>query len=262
MPSPFPGMDPYLEHPDFWPEVHHWLITAIAEKLVPQIRPKYEIAINKRVYTINDGNKNDLLVGIPDVTIKRPPKAPNTQSNVAVISQVTKPITVTVPIPEEIKQAYLEVREMGTGSVITAIEILSPVNKRPGEGRKTYLKKRQQVLGSLTHLIEIDLLRGGEYMPILDNPFQTDYRILISEESKRPKAELYAFNLSQPLPSFSVPLQKEDQEAIINLQQIFNEIYDRAGFDYRIDYQMETIPPIREEDQQWVKQVLEQTPET
>lgn len=257
MPSPFPGMDPYLEHPDFWPEVHSRLIVAIADRLVPQVRPKYEVAIEKRIYEINDSNGGDLLVGIPDVTIKRQPTAPNYQSNVAVASDVTQPITVNVPIPETIRQAYLEVREMGTGRVVTAIEILSPVNKRPGEGRETYCKKRQRVLGSLTHLVEIDLLRGGEPMPILAHPIQSNYRILISRESNRPRAELYALNLSDTLPIFSVPLRSEDSEPILNLQQIFNEVYERAGFDYRINYNLELVPPLLEKDKQWIKDFLQ-----
>ncbi len=75
MPSPFPGMDPYLEGPNFWPEVHSRLIIEIAELLVPQLRPKYRVALEKRVYE-SAGNES-LLVGIPDVVVqRRQPTAP------------------------------------------------------------------------------------------------------------------------------------------------------------------------------------------
>ena len=77
-------------------------------------------------------------MGIPDASIHRqsaqqlpPPHPP---------AAVVQPQTVTVPIPEQSKQAYLEIRDMQTGQVVTAIEILSPVNKRPGEGRDTYIQ--------------------------------------------------------------------------------------------------------------------------
>ncbi len=146
MHSPFPGMNPYLENPELWTEVHSRLIIAIA----PQLRPKYRVAVEKRVYQMTD--ENSILVGIPDVLVGR--SLTNTEkepSNIAVAAPPIKPITVNVPILEEVREAYLEVREVGTGEVVTVIEILSPKNKRTGEGRKAYESKRQQILGSLTH---------------------------------------------------------------------------------------------------------------
>ncbi len=259
MPSPFPGMDPYLEHPDFWQETHNRLIVAIAESVMPQIRPKYEIAIEKRIYEINDTNDNNgdsLLVGIPDVAIKRQPNSPNVPTSSVATVTTTVPTTVKVPIPEKIKQAYLEVREMATRQVVTAIEILSPVNKRNGEGRTTYLKKRQSILGSLTHLVEIDLLRGWQSMPILNNPIQSDYRVLVSRSDRRPFAELYAFNLRDSLPVFPLPLREEDVEPIVNLPELLTGIYDRAGYDYRIDYHQEPLPPLSEQDMVWANELL------
>ena len=262
MPSPFPGMDPYLEHPDFWQETHHWLISLIAESLVPQIRPKYEIAIEKRIYQINDTNDNNddsLLVGIPDVAIKRQPNAPDVPTGSVAIATLTVPTTVKVPAPEKIKQTYLEVREMATRQVVTAIEILSPVNKRSGDGRITYLKKRQSILGSLTHLVEIDLLRKGEPMPVLNNSIQSDYRVLVSRSNRRPMAELYGFNLSDSLPVFLLPLREEDVEPIVNLPELFAGVYDRAGYDYRIDYDRDPIPSLSEENLVWAKELLQAT---
>lgn len=261
MPSPFPGFDPYLEHPDFWPEVHSRLIVALADSLVPQVRPKYEIAIEKRIYEINPSNgDNSLLVGVPDLAVKRQSSNLNqspSQIAVAVVSSPVQPIAVNVPIPEKIKQHYLEIRDRGTGLVVTVVEILSPVNKRSGEGRDSYLQKRQRILGSLTNLVEIDLIRKFQPMPILENDIKSDYRVLISRHSHRPQAELYAFNLKNSLPTFSLPLRSEDVEPTVNLQQLFMEIYDKAGYDYRIDYRSEIVPPLSDEDRVWVRDLLE-----
>jgi len=260
MPSPFPGFDPYLEHPDFWPEVHSRLIVALADSLVPQVRPKYEIAIEKRIYEINPSNgDNSLLVGVPDLAVKRQSSNINqspSQLAVAVASSPVEPIMVTVPIPEKIKQNYLEVRDRGTGLVVTVVEILSPVNKRTGEGRDSYLQKRQRILGSLTNLVEIDLIRSFQTMPILENPIKSDYRVLISRYSHRPQAELYAFNLKDSLPTFYLPLRSEDVEPTVNLQQLFSDIYDKAGYDYRINYTAEIVPALSEEDRVWVQELL------
>lgn len=258
MPSPFPGMNPYLEHPILWPEVHHLLITLIFEGLVPQVRPKYRVAIEKRVYEIsNTAGENALLVGVPDVSVQKQPHDPNS-TNVAVAAPSTQPISVKVPVPEKIQQAYLEIRDLTTGQVITTIEILSPVNKRSGEGRAAYLKKRQKILGSLTNFVEIDLLRGWQPMPILDNPVSSDYRILVSDSNRRPKADLYALDLRSPLPTFSLPLRATDPEPVIELQMLLDTVYDRAGYDYTLDYTQEIVPALSEEDTAWIKEILKQ----
>ncbi len=137
MPSPFPGIDPYLEHPDLWPGLHHWLIIEIARWLSPQLRPKYRVAVEVRMYETS--GENSLLVGIPDVTVKHRRTATNlTSTNVVVAVSSAQPARVTVPVPEIIKEAYLEVREVGTEEVVTSIEILSPTNKRSRKGRQMY----------------------------------------------------------------------------------------------------------------------------
>ncbi len=258
MPSPFPGMDPYLEHPDFWPEVHHWLITLIAETLVPQVRPKYRVAIEKRIYEISQpeesSNGNSLLVGIPDVSIHRQSaQQPSSHQSTTAVAQ---PQTVTLPMPEQVKQAYLEIREMQTGQVVTAIEILSPVNKRSGEGRNTYIQKRQRILGSLTHLVEIDLLRGWQAMPILGSPTIGDYRILISHSERRPSADWYAIELKEALPTLSIPLLHKDESATVDLQALLTAVYDRGGFDYVLDYSRPLNPLLSDDKASWANQIL------
>ncbi len=257
MPSPFPGMDPYLEHPELWPGVHHWLIIAIAESLVPQLRPKYRVAVEVRVYETS-GDKS-LLVGIPDVTVQRPVSAINKGDlNVAIASPPSQPVTVTLPMPETHKEGYLEVRDVATGEVVTAIEILSPTNKRPGEGRKAYENKRQRVLGRLTHLVEIDLLRAGQPMPIVSNGIEGSYRILVSRGEHRPQAELYVFNLQDSVPSFPLPLRSGDTEPLVDLQGLLNQVYDRAAYDLVINYNREPVPPLSEVDAAWAEAVLQE----
>lgn len=251
MPSPFPGMNPYLEHPEIWPGVHHWLIVELARFLSPQLRPKYRVAVEVRMYeTIGE---QSLLVGIPDLTVKGS-QATTKQpiSNVAVAQSPTQPQTVEVPVPETIKQGYLEVREVATREVVTAIEILSPINKLSGEGRKQYETKRNKVLGSSTHLVEIDLLRRGEPMPVYPSSIQTHYRILVSRGERRPQADLYAFNLPDTIPSFPLPLKSGDREPLVDLQLLLSNVYDQASYDLAIDYTQEPVPPLSEEDRVWV----------
>lgn len=252
MPSPFPGMDPYLENPEIWPEVHSRLIVAISDSLAPSLHPKYYAAIEKRTYL--DTPEDSILVGIPDVSVTSRSPELNTENRAA--TALTQAEIVTLPLPEEVTERYLEIRDTQTSTVITAIEILSPKNKRPGEGRTAYLQKRQRVLTAQTHLVEIDLLRGQAQMP-LGTDTKTNYRILVSRSHTRPKAELYGFNLQTPIPTFYLPLKPGDSEPEINLKAILDDIYDRAGYSFRIDYKQPPKPGLDKTDQQWAATLFE-----
>jgi Protein of unknown function (DUF4058) len=155
MPSPFPGMNPYLEFPALWHEFHNRLIVAISDALTPYLQSKYYVAVETRTYM--DDDNPELLVGIPDAIVLTASKAPVVPPTTTATQ--ARPKQIRLPMPVEVKESYLEVREVGTHQVITVIEVLSPKNKRKGEGRIAYEKKRQRVLGSFSHLVEIDLLR-------------------------------------------------------------------------------------------------------
>lgn len=245
----FPGMNPYLENPALWSEVHSWLIVELARYLNPSLVPKYRAAVEKRVYL--DG----LLVGIPDASIFEQ-NLKNEPNFVATTEVLNKPIRVKLPVTEEITERYLEIREVKTGKVVTVIELLSPKNKRVGEGRDKYLIKRQKVLDSLTNLVEIDLLRTGKFMPMAE-AISSDYRILVSRSHLRPEAELYPFNLRESIPQFLLPLQSGDREPVVNLFEVLKQVYQEAALDLAIDYSQQPIPPLSENDFQWVQSLRE-----
>jgi Protein of unknown function (DUF4058) len=254
MPSPFPGMNPYLENPELWPEVHHRLISAIANAIESNLSQDYRVAIEKRVYT--SVPEDAVLVGIPDASVVS--QSTRRQSATTLTTAASDScVTVMLPIPEEIRESYLEIRDIATGSVITAIEVLSPTNKRPGKGRDTYEKKRNAVLESATHLVEIDLLREGMPMAMVGNVPQSHYRILVSRAPQRPRAQLYAFNLQQMIPTFPLPLKPEDVELSVDLQSLLLQIYNQARYDLAIDYHRDPIPPLQEADLAWSNALLQ-----
>lgn len=261
MVSPFPGLNPYLEHPAIWPGVHHWLIIGLAGYLSPQLRPHYRVAVEVRMYeTIGE---QSLLVGIPDVTVNRtkrrqtPDSQDNISGNIATIQQPKNtPQRVTVPMTETVKQGYLEVREVSTDQVITAVEILSPVNKRAGKGRQQYEDKRNRILNTQTHLVEIDLLREGKPMMFLGEVPESNYRILVSRGDCRPQADLYAFDLQDPIPTFPLPLKASSENVLVDLATLLQNIYDQGSFDLAIDYSQPPTPPLSSENTIWVDQLL------
>lgn len=159
-------------------------------------------------------------------------------------------------MPEKVRQGHLEIKDIVTSEVVTVLEVLSPSNKRPGEGRTQDETKRKTILGSSTHLVEIDLLRKWEPMPTLNDEIQTHYRILVSRRERRPKADLYAFNLPDTIPSFPLPLRTEDADPLVNLQDLFNGVYDRSGYGFVIDYSREPVPVLSETDAAWADKLL------
>ena len=260
MPSPFPGMNPYLDNPTLWSQVHTHLIVAIAEQMNPILRPKYRMSMEQRVYAETDNDDSWGLVGIPDNVVFSPSSNPSdTSSNVAIASPKVEPLTVSIPQTKTVKEWYLQVKNVETQEVVTVIEILSPTNKKVGEGRNQYLRKREQLLMSLTHLIEIDLLRKGERMPMnIDPTITSNYRIIISRSDRRPQAELYAFHLAPEIPSIPLPLKPEDQEPLIPLQDLLHSLYEKGSYDLAINYQQQNWEKLSDNEQVWINNLLQE----
>ena len=255
MRSPFPGMDPFLENPFFWHQVHSRLIVALSNELGAKLRPKYYAAIETRTYL--DDEEGSIFVGIPDAIVFNSvtTQAPDRSSTTTTTLTAHQPQRVRLVEPIEVKERYLEIRKVGTHEVIVAIEVLSPKNKR-SEGRKIYLRKRQTILESATHFIEIDLLRAFAPMPVMDPQPRSHYHILVSDSRDRPEADLYSFNLQDPIPVFGIPLQPEDVPIAIDLTHLLQEVYEQGCFDLQINYQS-ILPDLSAADIDWVKQVVD-----
>ena len=260
--TPLPGMDPYLERRGLWEEVHTDLITRIRQFLIPLLRPRYRVAIEQRTYLSllpakeQPSGKLDVMITLKNPTL------PTAMAAVAIaMPEVADPPLVGIlPQPEEIVERYLEIRDTQTHEVITAIEILSPTNKESKDGRLQYEQKRLKVLASSTSLVEIDLLRAGKpfAMQVVGQPVEraSHYRIVISRSWQRPSADLYLFNVRQPIPSFLIPLRPGEQEPVLPLNRILHELYDQGGYDLAIDYAQPADPPLTTVDAQWAAQLL------
>jgi hypothetical protein len=246
-------MDPYLERRNVWPDVHSALIVATRDALAPQVAPVYYVAIEERMYIV--ALESTDFIGRPDVAVITAPREarPASQAETTTIASVAQ--TVVLPQFEEVHERYLEIRDAQTHAVVTAIEILSPSNKAPGEGREAYEEKRRQVLSTRTNLVEIDLLRGGRPMEMQPPP-QGDYCILVRAGWERPQARLYACSIRQALPEMPVPLRLGEPEARLPLGQLLADIYTRAHYDLRLDYRQPTEPPLSPLDAAWADALL------
>ena len=240
-------MDPYLERRGLWEEIQIGLIVAIQQFLTPLVQPHYRVAIERRTYLAL--LTPDPFAGKPDVLLISSASG-RTAAGPALVAAGGGPIIGELPLPEEVIEPYLEIRDVVTGDVVTVIEILSLTNKLAGEGRTHYERKRLRVLGSETHLVEIDLLRGGEPLPIrLPDPnLSGDYSIIVSRAQQRPAADVYVFSLRDPMPDFPIPLRPHEAEPILPLNQLLHDLYERSGYDLAVDYRQQPELPLIGED--------------
>ena len=249
--SPFPGMDPYLESPDLWPDVHETLTAVLREQLNPVLVPKYIAELNTRVVIDRmDEPPDQMQAGIPDVTIAQSTirEAP------ADYAVAPAPVRLKVPIEIPTKLVSVYIRRREDMHLVAVIELLSPVNKRPGEGRQQYLEKRAAYLKSGAHLIEIDLLRKWPRMPLEGTLPRSDYLIMVSNAYESPDCLVWPITVQQRLPDLTIPLLRPDPPVTLDMNLALQTAYERARYDLRVDYASPPTPPLSETDAAWVAQ--------
>jgi uncharacterized protein DUF4058 len=255
MPSPFPGMDPYLESPDIWPDVHAKLITEVQNALNPALRPNYVARVELRVY-VTDPDDPAIEVIVPDLRIEesRSPAAKKAKHMNGAGIALAEPDIIPYQFDEEIKEARLEIRHRKSGALVTIIEVVSPANKiRGSQGRESFLKKRRETRTADVHWVEIDLLRGGSPLVALLKP--SDYRIVMYRAGQS-KGHYWRIDLRQALPAIGIPLRGKDPDAPLELGKVLTAAYDHAAYDLSVDYRAEPDPPLSKEDKTWAHQLL------
>lgn len=254
MPSPFPGMNPYLEQPDVWPDFHDCFLMFARETLATNLGPRYFVRIQEQVYIHELAEETRHFLGRPDLAIhERIPPTGSTAIAGAVLNPTTARIAATVI--DEIRLNRLEIVDRRDRSVVSAIELLSPSNKAPGPDRVQYLRKVRNILASPAGFVEIDLLRGGPRMPWEDVP-PGDYCVIASAASRRPAVACWSFGLRDPLPTITVPLREVEVAVPLDLQAVLNRAYDSAGYDSYL-YDGQPDPRLTSSDQEWARSILE-----
>jgi hypothetical protein len=263
MPSPFPGMDPFLEDPAVFPDLHDSLIAYLREALQSRLPQTYYAALGARVW-VEFAHRT---IG-PDVNVLRRDGGTTSgepaDGGVAVAPAVrAKPVVVRVPHDER-RETFVEIYASDGRRLVTSIEVLSPANKTPGEhGQDLYLQKQRELLRSQVHLVEIDLLRRGEHATAVPRdravaeagPF--DYHVCVHRFDRFQEFVVYPIQLPEPLPEIAIPLLPGDQPVVIDLQAVFTRCYDIGAFDRRIDYAARVPgPPLRPDPAEWVARLL------
>jgi hypothetical protein len=248
-------MDPFLEG-QRWRDFHTTFVTVIREMLTPQVRPRYVVEVEEYVYLAREDEDPERLIE-PDVALVEVGEGPlaGLRSPSAIGSPVA-PVIHTVPVPKRYRQAFLTIRNRQLQNVVTVIELLSPWNKTPGEGRNEYLVKRSNVFYTPAHLVELDLLRGGQRLPTREPLEAGDFYAFVCRKERSPQVEVYVWTLRDPLPIIPIPLAGDDPDVPLDLQGAFTTTYDRAGYDYAVDYRRPIEPPLDPSGADWVRSIL------
>lgn len=256
--SPFPGMDPYLESPDLWPDVHTRLMNIFAEQLTPLLVPKYVAELNTQIVIDRLGDDPPTRqAALPDVAVTRSQGSTAGSGPASTAAPAPLRLRVPMPVPTRLVSVYIRLRE--TERLVTVIELLSPVNKRPGRGRQDYLEKRASILESEVHLVEVDLLRQWPRMPLEGALPDSAYLAVVSNAYERPACDVWPIGLRQPLPILPVPLLRPDPAVPLDVGQGLRTAYERARYDLRIDYTAPPPPPpLSPDDAAWVVAITAQ----
>ncbi len=256
MPSPFPGMNPYLEAEGVWQDFHMRLSTALSEVIADLVAPDYIVSLEEHLYVEEPPKQRGRFIGRSDVAVKEGPFWESGAGGLATATAVLEaPVYATQPEPlDSFAEPYLEIRDREENLVITVIELLSPTNKKTGPNRETYLSKRQQYLWSDVNFIEIDLLRGWGRMPLDEMP-SCDYAVIVKRATQWPRVGVWPLKLKDPLPTIPVPLREPDPDARVDLQAVLNLVYDRAKYRYRV-YSAKPRPPLMPEDARWAEAIV------
>lgn len=254
MPSPFPGMDPYLEG-SLWTAFHVTFAIEIVRQIAPQLRPRYlALPVERVVFE----EVTDVAVTTtslyPDVSVVSPSPPPEpTMGGASTV--LAPPLQMATVVPQAVPHVSIEIRDVAQRRLVTAIEIVSPTNER-GEGRAEYLAKRRRLLLSSAHLIEIDLLRSGERVPMQQPLPPAHYFVVLSRAEKRPLVDVWPLTLRDRLPIVPIPLLAGDDDLPLALQAAFDATYDLLGCDLLIDYRQPPEQPLSDEDAAWVETLL------
>lgn len=248
MPSPFPGMDPYLEQSGAWGDFHLEFISCLRSTLRRHLPRNYSARIQERVTVIESFEVPPRSLE-PDLIVGRRKGAPSSEERPPGAA-LLEPATVPLILPEEERDHYIEIYDQPEQTLVAAVEVLSPTNKL-SRGREQYLLKRDAILRQDVHLIELDLLVCGQRLPTAEPYPQDDYYAFVARAERRPLCDVYHWGLRQPLPPVPIPLHQPDADMVVQLQDVFAEAFARGGYEERLHYGAPPRARLSQADRQW-----------
>jgi hypothetical protein len=258
MPSPFPGMDPYIEDPFFWPDFHGSLIGILREALNHILPRRYVASMDRNVWVQENQGEEVTLLGGPDVPVAdRGERGEGMVAAATATIQIVAPTHLHLPYTHSLGSRRLRILDRHRRRIVTVLEVLSPANKtRTGYG-VAYRAKRADYLASDVNLVEIDLLRDGERPPLQNpSPQPSDYYILVCPAATFPQAGFWPLSVRDSLPLVPIPLDPETEPVLLDLRACLDRAYDGGRYEEEINYRRPPLPPLSEPDAAWSRELL------
>lgn len=254
MPSPFPGMDPYLEVSRLFEDFHAKFINYLQESLADLVSEQYDVRVREKVYLVHS-DEDDAIIAKriePDVAVTtREPQEGSVVTKESVT--ILEPVVVPLVSPGTVRETEIEIIHRDSQSLVTCLEVLSPSNK-DSRGRALYDEKRQSILLRPVHLVELDLLFHGQRMTFARRLPPGDYYAMVSRSEKRPLCDVYAWSVRQRLPQIPVPLKQPDPDVTLDLQEVFETTFERGRYARSIDYTVDFTENVAPETRIWIEQ--------
>ncbi len=257
-PSPFPGVDPYLEASPLWQGFHNSYIHGLLEAIQPALPDKYVAVMEMRIYLQPTEEGGRTRSRIPDLQVAR--TGPQQVSSVHASAARGVMLDLDMDLLES-REALLNIFEASTRRLVTSVELLSPSNKRPGAGREEYRNKQLRLYGEGVNLVEIDFIRGGMNALLVPGerlsslgPFDFVTGKLRAAEYLRYEARTWT--LRESIPMLTVPLDAEEPEVPVELQAVYQRTFANSAFTRLLNYTRGLVPPLEFEDQDWADQLL------
>jgi hypothetical protein len=253
MKSPFPGMDPYIEYCGLWADFHTKLIGEIERDLAVRLPERYFIQTGERSYVVLAGTEGkEEKPFYPDLGLEAAEAKPARKGRGVAVAEpetVDDAVTMRAFIDEHFRENFIEIYESDPEvRLVTCIEVLSPSNKRRGsEGWEQYLRKRNALLLGSANLVEIDLLRGGQRLPMVEPWPNSAYYLLVGRQSRVPFCKVWQAHCHHPLPEITIPLASPDPDIPLSLGPLIEAVYERSRYARRIDYARPLEPPLTPE---------------
>ena len=252
MTSPFPGMDPYLEASGLWADFHNKLIGEIERALSAVLPERYYLETGERSYIVlagTDGKEERPFTPVVSLKAGATSRRASISAGAAAVAEPEDgngAVTMRAFLDEHFRETFIEIYESEPDvRLVTCLEVLSPSNKRRGtEGWEQYLRKRNALLLGSANLVEIDLLRGGQRMPMVEPWPESPYYLLVARQSRAPYCRVWPADCRRPLPEIPVPLASPDPDIPLSLQPMIEAVYARSRYARRIDYARPLTPPL------------------
>ena len=258
MPSPFPGMDAYVESSGIWGDFHGSLLAAIRADLNAHLPKGYAASIELYVWAGEGDPHGDTTVAEPDIHVREGNWKRNSQPATAT---VTAHSTIVLPALRRRKRKFIKVVDVRTRQVVTVVEVLSPSNKKNGEDREHYLEKRYEYLANNLGFVEIDLLRGGRRPPLGNQHGALfDYYAMVCRPWEFPRVDFWTFGIRDPLPAIPVPVTDELEDTLLNLHTCVQRACEEGRYSEDLPYDEPLKPRLRSEDRNWVRTLLANRP--